>query len=96
MIKKTSKKTKNNFDMDRLIARMLTAIAIASTITTAGLGTNMLINKDEMKENTTAQNIAYQTAVTTSGAICASSTAMTITANYMVKRKKEREQELSK
>ena len=80
-------------DKDRFIARMLTAIAIASSITTAGLGANMLINKDKMQENTTAENIAYQTAVTTSGTLCASSTMMAITANYIVRRKKEREQE---
>ena len=83
-------------DRNRFIARMLTAIAIASTITTAGLGANSLINKESLNDNTVAENIAFQTATTTSAAVCASSTMMAITANYMVKRKKEHEQELAK
>lgn len=78
-------------DKDRLIARMLTTIAVASWLSTAGLGANMLINQDKMKDFTDKQNIAYQTAVTASGTIAASSTMMAIPAYHIVKRKKQRE-----
>lgn len=78
-------------DKDRLIARMLTTIAVASWIGTAGLGINMLINQDKIEDFTDKQNIAYQTAVTASSTIAASSTMMAIPAHHLVKHKKQRE-----
>ncbi len=80
-------------DKDRLIARMLLGIAIASSISTTALGINSIINQDKMEDNSVDENVAYQTAVTVSGTICASSTMMAIPAYHIVKRKKDRHQD---